>query len=191
MLACGRYGFDPLGPGDGAPQPPIDGEQPPCVPAACAAAGGLCVSGECLFDCPTNAACMNQITCPAGMPCRIACTGLNSCKGAIDCGGASSCVVGCLNQGTCTDTVTCHENCAIICQGQAACAAPLLCGPGRCNIECRSLGTCALGYDCSTSCRCTASCGSEAVCGGTLACPSGCASGNACTDDGVGCVPTC
>jgi hypothetical protein len=159
-------------PPDGAP-PPDAGQGDPCdgkclAPGVCEEATGTCV-----FDCSDQSGgggdggdmqlgggdpCPDVVVCPAGIPCRVECTGRRSCGGGIDCTDAASC--------------------DLVCSGRESCDGTLDCGSGSCDIECGQ-DSCRQAIHCQNACVCNVDCHPSA-CGMEADCPAGCDQMNDC-----------
>lgn len=98
--------------------------EPEVVPGqgACPASCTSCDGGRCLVDCGVLDCQSGEVTCPAGWPCDIACTGDGACK---------------------RSDLTCplDRDCAVTCQGFEACQmATITCGVGSCPVTCSADG---------------------------------------------------
>jgi len=148
-----------------------------CDPVACGNAnGGVCTNGVCVID--QNAA--GQVTCPAGMPCRVICDSNNDCKdGAVECGNATTCEVRCTGATSCQKGVDCGNAaaCNVLCTGDDACQGDtdaVFCRTGTCDITCN--GTLGNSNTCQKSVNGT----------GSTACLAHCC-GPACQDPHISC----
>lgn len=108
--------------------------------------------------------------CPPGMACEVNCTALASCFTGVDCSQSTSCVVNCL--------------------GNTSCQGTVVCGAGRCEINCGttpSSSTCSSSLiNCSKSCACDLNCITATGCV-FVSCPAGCSEGKGCTSDRADC----
>lgn len=180
-----------------------------CAEDECAAAGGGCKNGACLFACGEMGACSTKIYCPASMPCRVECDGEKSCSGGVDCTLATGCEILCnaLNScGKAPDVATvdcplgeanCHVWCEsnacttlivkagvsgadVVCEGMSAC--PDLSCQGFCNVTCGADSACAKVA--CTGGPCALTCGAPGACGEVIcgggACQVDCTGPNAC-----------
>ena len=111
---------------------------------------------ECVIDCATTS-CNNEIVCPAGWNCTIACSAANSCTQGIDCSAGNSCNITCSGNQSCRD---------------------LDCGTGKCTVACTGRQSCR-GMDCSDSCACDITCttGTNGAACAENSCPLGCGAG--------------
>lgn len=142
LTAC-RLGFDPAEPPgttiDAAVILPEAGS-PLCVDQECESVGGTCINGVCAIARTGESA----VTCPAGMPCRIECTGTGRpCRDGASCGDASSCELRCIGYRACQDGASCGSatSCTVTCDGEEACEngitaiAPTTCTSHCCGVE--------------------------------------------------------
>lgn len=147
-----------------------------CNATACATAGGACLAGRCAIARTSP----GSVTCPAGMPCTVTCTGVDACKQGVTCGGATSCIVRCDGKDTCKDRgVDCGSaaTCEVTCRGDAACQhghqaeRSVECRASDCTVTCDGDAACQDGIDVDPGGTCTSSCcGSSACQGGTDTC---------------------
>ncbi len=207
--ACGRVGFEPRAhglaqgdggaPGDGATGSG-DGSVGTCDPVACSNAGGACSANTCVITCTsTSSFCQFiPVTCPAGGPCDVTCSGANSCEDGVSCGDATSCAIHCPDTASCGGQVTCGAAgpCSVDCAGAQSCGQ-VTCGGFACNIQCTGTGACVLSTACDSSCNCTVACPNDSsgcLFGVGLTCPDNGAcvepSGYGCTTQAP-CAPTC
>jgi hypothetical protein len=186
-------GFVDAAPGQDAAAPP-DGAPPPDADPGDACGGqcsapGTCeeATGTCVFVCAGDGSggggddddddglsddgaqlggdpCDQRIVCPAGIPCRVECTGRRSCGSGIDCTSASSCDLRCI--------------------GRESCEGPLDCGQGSCVIDCDGQDSCTDAIQCQNACVCDVDCHPSA-CTQPATCPAGCdAPGDDCRTTG-------
>lgn len=188
----------------------IDADNTACL-AVCNL--GTCSGGVCTIQCSqfNGGNCPDPSPCPAGIPCRLVCTG-DGCNSAVTCGPASECEIDCRADAVCGTSVRCgdaticevtcgndacrngvecspsNESCVVTCTGETGCGGDITCLAGRCDISCFGTGTCHAAVDCSTACACDVECPSG-ECGGAptgVACPqAGCETANGCTSAGV------
>ncbi|HEY5938375.1 MAG TPA: hypothetical protein VIU61_27170 [Kofleriaceae bacterium] len=139
---------------------------PDAASSACKArCPGTCDGDTCVIDCTATDSCQD-VTCPSGMPCRVAC-GDGACR-RVRCERASSCEIDCTGQNSCAERVTC--------------------GSGSCQVACTGKHACRKGVDCRTACACNAACTGEMSCRDASACPaSQCEDDHGCTTDGASC----
>jgi hypothetical protein len=162
VLAGCRFAFDPLG-GDngglgdgGLGEGGLgDGAGPPCEPVACGAAGGLCQAETCVILQTDETA----VTCPAGMACRIECTGNNRpCRDGASCGDATTCELRCIGDRACQLGTSCGTapTCLVTCNGSEACESGITVGPGTtCTSHCCGTDACLGGVgSCSIDATC-------------------------------------
>ncbi|MBA3391483.1 MAG: hypothetical protein H0T89_02510 [Deltaproteobacteria bacterium] len=153
----------------------LDAADDRCEPVACGAAGGTCIGGVCVIERGTTA----FVTCPAAMPCRIACSGKDACKMGASCGAATTCEVRCDGESACVERgVDCGTaaTCDVRCFGQAACehqvsgaTASVECRNAACTVECRGDAACKAGIAVAGG-TCEATCCNGACEGPTGAC---------------------
>lgn len=139
-----------------------------CVAGAPAADADVrpfsCGDFGCVLECAAGE-CTEDLTCPAGRPCAIQCSGEGSCTGSIDCTAATSCSIGCTGDGSCRGRITC--------------------GGGPCDVDCAGPESCAQGVDCKAACACDLTCDGTGACAGTNRCPfNQCTAGNECVVSG-------
>ena len=136
--------------------------EPPCEDPACTAAGGNCEAGVCVIACDVPDC---TPTCPAGMPCRVAC-GDTSCNQGIDCTEASSCDIQC-GPSSCTNGVTCAgSSCTVECNGNYSCSIiGVVCSARACDIDCGGLQSCKTVECEGNPDTCRLSCGGLQSCG--------------------------
>jgi hypothetical protein len=128
---------------------------------------GTCVDGVCVLDCSVPYSCPNDITCPAGLPCRVVC-GEQACGHKVLCGLSTSCEVQCNGDYSCKDEIICNTN--------------------RCDVDCIGVGSCKRRTKCSNACACDVSCIGASSCPEVSECPaSTCRLGNGCTSLVSGC----
>ena len=118
----------------------------------------------CKIDCATTS-CNNQVVCPTGWNCNVACSVANSCRNGVTCLGATSCTIGCTGAGSCRD---------------------LQCGLGKCTVGCSGSQSCR-NVTCGSSCGCDVSCGALALCDTVMCTASNCRIGLGCTTAPGGC----
>ena len=141
-----------------------------CLPE-CAAAGGTCLSGSCIFACTGASTCAGK-TCPAGMPCVFNCSGASSCAHDILCKHGSSCQINCTGFGACTGKIQCSgPDCTVSCDGPSSCTGNISCaaGTGVCNVKCGGSDSCGGqlscdGYTCDVACTGVTACKSGVCC---------------------------
>lgn len=122
---------------------------------------GTCIDGVCVMDCSAAGSCMNDVICPANLPCRVLC-GDNACAKHINCSMSSSCDVRCT--------------------GQMACGDEIQCPAGECDVVCSGLSSCKRRTKCDMSCACDVTCSGPMSCMEASACPeSTCRVGNGCS----------
>lgn len=172
-----------------APTTPIDCEE------TCAAAGGSCQAGVCVFTCGEMDACPDAIRCPDNLDCRVECTGGNSCgggvacptagaqlcdvqcgqdacKGGVVCGGAN-CNVDCAN-GACRGVSGSANNFTLNCTGDGSCSdATLSCNAQNCNMTCSGSGACMRGDINISANNATLACQGNGSCSQAINCSAG------------------
>src|SRR5688572_16804307 len=89
----------------------VDSSVPPpdagfCAAPACGAAGGSCSGAVCEIVATGETAAQ----CPAGMPCRLVCSGYRYCRDGARCAGATWCDVQCVGFRACQDGVDCSAS---------------------------------------------------------------------------------
>jgi hypothetical protein len=171
MLAGCRIGYDQLAledvidDGDGGARDGgsistsrdggIDAAPGLCADPPCAGAGGVCIDNVCVIQ-ETNE---TAHTCPAGMPCRIECTGAGRpCRDGVSCGDATICELQCIGFRACQDGASCGTagECTVTCEGEEACESGITSSAGTtCVAHCCGLDACASGVG---------NCTSDAVC---------------------------
>ena len=156
VVGC-RAGFDPIdrrgdaGSGDAGP----DAAPGLCADPACLAAGGACIANTCVIIQIGEGA----RTCPAGMPCRIECTGTERpCRDGASCGEATICELRCIGDRACQDGASCGtaSTCTVTCDGEEACEEGISAGPGTaCTSHCCGTEACSSGVgSCTTDAIC-------------------------------------
>jgi hypothetical protein len=97
----------------------------------------------CTVDCALNGtACNQQVTCPVGWSCNIACSTPNSCRNGINCVNSKSCTI------TCSGKQSCQN---------------VSCGAGPCKIDCSGNSSCN-NVNCGQSCACDVTCQVNSLC---------------------------
>jgi len=129
------------------------------VPDARVSDGGQCPaqctscdtgSKTCVVDCAVNpATCNQQINCPAGWSCKVACSTASSCRSGVSCAAGKACDV------TCSGSQSCRN---------------VTCGTGACTVDCSGPGSCR-NVSCGLACACDVTCAPGSTCQG-LACKS-------------------
>ena len=126
-------------------------------PAVCS---GGCEEGICTIDCGGEGACITEVRCPAGWPCRIACGGSRACTAAtFDGSNASSLSVVCAGGESCVAAdMICPTSgdCGVLCGGAMSCVSfSLACGPGRCAADCTDANATSFEQTCNGSGCCS------------------------------------
>jgi hypothetical protein len=159
LVAC-RFGFDDGSStddgatgGTAADARMPTGDAGVCTVAPCSAAGGSCVDGVC--EITANDESIAQ--CPAGMPCRLVCSGYRFCRDGARCGAATWCDVACVGYRACQFGVECAgTECFVMCNGEEACESGItVIGGGTCASHCCGIEACSGG---------TATCTTDGVC---------------------------
>jgi len=144
---------------DSSPDDPVDSSGPDvapgtCVQLVCAAAGGNCDGDTCVILQTAESA----VTCPAGMPCRVECTGAGRpCRDGASCGAATTCELRCIGYRACQSGASCGTapTCTVTCDGEEACESGITPGSATCTSHCCGLDACIGGVG---------SCANDAVC---------------------------
>lgn len=158
-----RVGLDPDDP-DARPRADARAESD-CIADPCDAAGGTCDGDVCVIETSGQ----GRVTCPAGMPCRVECSGRDACRNGVDCDGATTCDVRCIGENACRDMgVDCGtvDICLVHCEGKKACehggggpqADSVECNQSTCEVTCDGEDTCNEGVDVGPGGICTAHC---------------------------------
>lgn len=116
------------------------------------------IDGVPFFDC-TNRRCKDipTITCPAGKPCLIRCSGNLSCNGTFYCASGQRCAVECVDPGSCQGlklvAATATSLC-VRCLEPGSCNSPLTCEttPASCAVECATVAACTTPSGCGSPC---------------------------------------
>lgn len=163
--------------------------------STCAAVGGSCQDGACVFTCGEMDACPGSIRCPDGLDCRIQCTGTNSCAGGVvcptvggqlcdvECGqdackggvvcGGTDCNVDCAN-GACRGVSGSATNLTLNCTGDGSCSdATLSCNAQNCNMTCSGSGSCMRGDINISANNATLVCQGNGACDQAINCSAG------------------
>ncbi len=133
------------------------GESPPPTVSHCPPeCNGGCADGACNILCGEVYGCATTITCPAGLPCKISCSGAGSCPGIpVYCPADHGCEVAYTGANTCPGLpVFCGNGpCEMDCSGLNVCSgAVLICGPNSCTTNAPL--TAYLTLSCGPSCDC-------------------------------------
>ena len=128
----------------------------------------------CTIDCAfNNGACAQQVTCPSGWSCNVACSVVGQCNSGINCTNAKACTIACSARQTCKNVACETGACNITCSGPQSCTGALACGAGACNVNCSGTGACSGSVSCGASCACEVTCRLGATCG-DVTCKQGC-----------------
>ena len=112
---------------------------------------------SCTIDCAVNpAACKQQVTCPAGWNCNIACSGISACTSGINCANSKSCTITCSGAQSCRNLNCGAAACNVDCAGSGSCR-DFTCGTGACNVSCNNTDSCR-NVSCGLSCACDIAC---------------------------------
>jgi hypothetical protein len=159
-LSEGEAGGEP----DAATNPVEDGSVEDPGHAACVAAcppGGTCDGDTCVLACPGMVTCMLGVKCPAGVPCRVTCSGPHSC-GIVDCGTAASCAVTCTGDTACAKVRSGAVQTTVTCSGKNACK-DTRCDGDTCTVDCDGDACKAPDIACCAMTSCTVN-GSPGTC---------------------------
>jgi hypothetical protein len=149
----------PKGGGSDAPH----ADAPGTCPAGCTSCN--VAQKTCVIDCQQGG-CDNQVVCPTGYHCDIACDTANSCRSGVNCVGGASCTIQCTGDQSCRN---------------------IACGPGRCDVTCSGPSSCR-GVQCNNSCACDVLCTGLQSCTNTIACTApACDVGLGCSSAPTGC----
>lgn len=128
---------------------------------------GTCIGGVCTIDCSAPGTCLNDIFCPANLPCHVIC-GDSSCAHKVYCETALDCTVDCI--------------------GNLSCQDDILCGTHKCTVTCSGAESCDRRTKCSNTCACDITCTGASSCDEPAECPAAaCRVGNACSSQPIGC----
>lgn len=131
---------------------------------------GTCdAQGVCVIDCSGTGKCLNDVTCPTNLPCRVVC-GDGSCQHHVFCSMATSCEVQCTGTNACGDEIQCPAN-------------------HTCDVTCSGAGSCKRRTRCADSCSCDVTCSGSLSCPEPSECPlaTTCKVGNGCSSIPAGC----
>jgi hypothetical protein len=109
-------------------------------PAQCTSCNSATKS--CTIDCALNGGCKQQVTCPTGWNCNVSCSPAGSCSNGVTCANSQACTI------TCSGAQSCRN---------------LICGTGRCNINCADNSLCR-NVSCGLACACDITCQSTSLC---------------------------
>lgn len=151
-------GSEASAPGDDAA--PLDDPAHAACLIACPT-GGACEGGTCVLACPGIASCATGVKCPAGIPCRITCTGPRSC-GTADCGSATTCRVECTGAQSCGRVRSAASQTEVVCSGKDACA-DTMCKGDTCTVQCDANACRPMNVQCCAT-QCTVN-GAPGNCG--------------------------
>lgn len=130
---------------DAEPPTTIDGgPDAGFCPATCSAG---CAGGTCVIE-ATGA----NVTCPAGLPCRVQCTG-TACTGSITCAAGAACQVVCTGEDACKGTrfvAGAAASLCVRCEGKQSCDTTTCSAPTTCGAVCSGTDSCKkIGDGCS------------------------------------------